>query len=383
VALRVLHIISPFYRRDGVGRAVEELARHQPDIEPHLCTSRMLSPSDAFRSIHELGGPNSLFHFARRREIAETIEHVRPDIVHMHGGIWTPFLAMSPAFRVPLVLSVYDWPRLPPFPAMFRGAWAEMRSSSLPRSQLVLSTFLPRTAVRAALGLRRVRGVLTQDPLLAKKLNGAGRIEVTLTGGGGEVDHLRAHYQRERPVVVFAGRAELARGIDTIIRAMPRVLDSFPQTRLRLLLLPTDQLSTLNRLISESGVARHVEINRSPVQDLREHFAGCTIGVFPFKYDHTTLAPPLTVVEAMSVGLPVIGTPVACLSPVLMDGRNGLIAPIGDPAALARAIREAISNEGKWRALSAGALETVERSWTWARAASVVTELYQEVLRSA
>jgi starch synthase len=125
-----------------------------------------------------------------------------------------------------------------------------------------------------------------------------------------------------------------------------------------------------------------VDIDCSPVDDLREQLARCTLSVFPFKYDGTTIAPPYTVVEAMSVGLPVIGTRVACLSPILVDSRNGSVVPVDDPGALAAAIQNVLSDGATWDALSVGALETVYRSWSWGRAARVTAELYEEVLAS-
>lgn len=377
---RVLHVVAPFDRRDAIGRAVTEIARRLPDVESSLCTSRMLSGNDVFRSVHELGGRDSFFHLVRRGQISDTVRRLRPDIVHLHGGIWTPFLAMSPAFRAPLVLSIYAWPRLPSLRIMFRSSFIEMRSSAVLRGRVVLSTLLPRVAVMAALSSKRIRGVLTQDPVLADELRPLTATLVHVTGGGGEVDHLRADYHAERPIIVFAGRAETARGIDTLLRAMPKVLEAFPLAILKLLFLPTTQLRQVDGLIDSLRIGGHVDVSDVPVDDLREHLAGCTVSVFPFKYDGTTITPPFTAVQAMSVGLPVIGTPVACLSPLLMNGRNGLVVPTCDPGALADAIRNVIADEGKWRALSAGALQTVARSWNWERAASQAAEVYREVL---
>jgi starch synthase len=381
--MRVLHLVAPFDRRDAVGRAVEEIARRRPDVESRLCTSRLLSRTDAFRSVDELGGSDSFFQVARRSQISETVRRVQPDILHFHGGIWTAVLAMSAGHKVPVVHSTYAWPRLPSAARMLRGDWAEMRASAVLRSRVVLATLLPLVAVKAVLSAKRAKGVLTQDPMLAERLRRAVAIPVRMTGGGAEVDNLRASYQRERPSIAFAGRAETARGIDTLLTAMPAVLQTFPLARLKLFLLPTRQLETLNRLIDSMGIAESVDINLGPVDDLREQLAGCTVAAFPFKYDGTTITPPFTVLEAMSVGLPVIGTSVSCLSPVLGDEGNGMIVPVGDEISLARAIVSVISDEGRWRRLSARAIETVETSWSWERAASVAEALYEEVLSAS
>jgi len=386
VRTRVLHVIAPFDRRDAVGRAVEEIARHHAGVESDLCTSRVLNGASAFRSVHELGGSDASFHITRWRAIAETIDATGPDIVHLHGGIWLPFLAMSPAFRRPIVLSVYRWPRLPPLSLLMRGAWAEMRVSGVPRGLLVLSTLLPRRAVHAALARRRVRGVLTQDPALARALESLSTPVLYLSGGGGKVDHLRARYQPDAPLIMFAGRAQTARGIDTLIAAMPKVLETVPTARLKLMLLPTrgaNELPRLKRSIASLGIGRSVEIDVIPAEDLRERFAEAAVGVFPFKFDDTTLTPPFTVLEAMSVGVPVVATRVACLSPILREGENGVSVRVGDPASLARAITTVLADERSWRVLSDGAVRTVAGSWNWERAAAVTGALYEEVLQSS
>ena len=383
---RVLHVIAPFDRRDAVGRAVEEIARHHPEIESDLCTSRVLNGASAFHSVYELGGSDASFHITRWRAIAETIDAIRPDIVHLHGGIWLPFLAMSPAFRRPVVLSVYRWPRLPPLSVLMRGAWAEMRVSGVPRGLLVLSTLLPRRVVHAALARRRVRGVLTQDPALARELESLSTPVVYLSGGGSKVDHLRARYQPDAPLILFAGRAQTARGIDTLIAAMPKVLRTLPTARLKMMLLPTrgaNELPRLRRSIIALGIGQSVEVDVIPAEDLRERFAEAAVSVFPFKFDDTTLTPPFTVLEAMSVGLPVVATRVACLSPIMRDGENGITIPVGDPASLARAITTILTDERTWRTLSDGAIRTVEGSWNWKRAAAVTGALYDEVLRAS
>jgi glycosyltransferase involved in cell wall biosynthesis len=379
---RVLHVLAPFDHRDAVGRFVEELARHQPKIESDLCTSRVLSGGTSFRSIHALGGPDALFHMSRWRAIAATIERTRPNIVHLHGGIWLPFLAMSPAFRRPVVMSVYRWPRLPAFSRVVHGGWAEMRVSGVPRGLLMLSTILPPSAVRAALRRPRVRRVLTQDPTLARRLNGRGSDLVRLTEGGSDVDDLRATFRPDAPEIIFAGRAQTARGIDTLIAAMPRVLRAIPRARLRLLLRPTrgpSRLARLERSIDALGIRANVDVELDAADDLRARFANATVGVFPFKYDDTTLTPPFTVVEAMSVGLPIIGTEVACLAPVMRGGEGGLVVPARDHEALAGAILAVLSDADTWTRLSRVGPSVVRERWSWDRAAAVTQRVYEEV----
>lgn len=58
---------------------------------------------------------------------------------------------------------------------------------------------------------------------------------------------------------------------------------------------------------------------------------------------------PVTVVEAMAAGTPVVATAVGGIPEVVEDGRSGLLVPPGDPPALAGAI-ERILRDGDLRA---------------------------------
>ena len=66
--------------------------------------------------------------------------------------------------------------------------------------------------------------------------------------------------------------------------------------------------------------------------DLLAELAAAQVGTWPFKFDYTTSPPAMAVAEAMSVGLPVVATDVACVRAVLEPGVNGLSCPRPTPA---------------------------------------------------
>jgi len=56
---------------------------------------------------------------------------------------------------------------------------------------------------------------------------------------------------------------------------------------------------------------------------------------------------PMAILEAMSLGLPTIATPVGEVRDVVRDGVTGLIVPVGDTQALSEALGDLIRNPGK------------------------------------
>ncbi len=77
---------------------------------------------------------------------------------------------------------------------------------------------------------------------------------------------------------------------------------------------------------------------------------------------------PNALLEAMAWGLPVVGTPVAGVRGLLVDGVNGLVVPPGDPLALRDALARLDHERGLAERLGAGARRTAE-AYAWERVA--------------
>ncbi|HVM04504.1 MAG TPA: glycosyltransferase family 4 protein [Acidimicrobiales bacterium] len=380
---RVLHVAAAYATHEGMSRTATELARRVTG-EHGLCTNRLRTEAPAFDATFEVGGSMTFFPATRAAAVRAAVDRYRPDVVHLHGGILTPLFARGPVLRPPVVASVYGWTTPPSRHELLGSSWSELRCTPAAQARVLVNGVLPAWAMRRALGPGGpVRALLAHDAHLARRLSRASGVPVRLAEIGPGVDNLRATPSFERPVVAFAGRAESARGADTLIDAMPEVLRQHPGARLRLMLLPSPQLPELADLVARSTARHAIDIVTEPVVDLRVEFAMATVGVFPFKFDHTTaMAPPLTVTEAMSVGLPVVVSAVRCMLPVVEARRGTIVVPPRDSGAVARAIVAALE-PARWAALSEDAVRAVDRRWNWGNAARVASALYEEVLAGA
>lgn len=68
----------------------------------------------------------------------------------------------------------------------------------------------------------------------------------------------------------------------------------------------------------------------------------------------------MALLEAEATGVPVVACAVRGVPDVVVDGRTGLLAPPGDPAALAARLRELLTDPARRRALGRGAAQFVE-----------------------
>ena len=371
--MRVAHLIAEFSAREAMGRTVTEAARRVSG-EHHLVTAHAHDGHEVFAEVHELGGGVATFPLGRTAALAGALAAIRPDVVHLHAGALGPVQAAMAVLRpYRTVLTAYAWPTVPGPRAWRRATLAEMVASNVLQPRVGLTTLLPPAVAAMALRRAGVTTVLTPDPRVADRLGGRPGLTVTRLPSGAPADDRRARFDADRPVIVFAGRAESVRGLDTLLAAFPAVRARVPGARLRLLLIPRPELPAI---LSRAGTAEGVEVVTEPVPDLLAELAAAQVGTWPFKFDYTTSPPAMAVAEAMSVGLPVVATDVSCVRAVLEPGVNGLAVPPADPAALAAALISVLTDEPTWRRYAEAGARSVRERLGWDRAAEVTAAAY-------
>ncbi len=385
--IRVAHLVAEFSAYEAMGRTIVETAT-RVDAEHHLVATRAHDSTTAFAGVHEVGGGPGVFPLRHAARLAAVLDRVRPDLVHLHAGALGPLQAALPVLRHRrAVLTVYAWPRLPGPGTWRRARLTEMWSSNVLRPRVVATTVLPAALGRAVLARSGVGTVLTPDPRVARRLAGAGGVAVSRLMSGPSADARRARFDPEHPVIVFAGRAETVRGLDTLLAAFPLVRGSLPAARLRLLLIPRPELPAIlaraadaaGRAADAADRAAAVDVVTEPVPDLLAEFAAAQVGVWPFKFDYTTSPPAMAVAEAMSVGLPVVATDVACVRAVLEPGVNGVAVPPADPAALAAALVGLLRDRAAWSRYAAAAARSIDERFGWERVAEATARTYAAV----
>ncbi|MGQ9703612.1 MAG: glycosyltransferase [Actinomycetota bacterium] len=153
----------------------------------------------------------------------------------------------------------------------------------------------------------------------------------------------------EQPAVGLVGRMVEWKGPDVFLRAAARVAESFPEARFFLVGAPIfgreEYLGELRNLAHYLGLEGKVVFTGFLREPLRAMAAlDCLV--------HASVEPePLGMVllEAMSLGLPVVATLGGGVPEVVEEGRTGILVPPGDAEAMARAISWIISHPEKGR----------------------------------
>lgn len=191
----------------------------------------------------------------------------------------------------------------------------------------------------------------------------------------------------ERCVILFVGRIEPLKGIDTLLRAIALLAPDMPcwQDELSVIIIGgapgagadkvSAELARLERLRAELGIEDLVTFLGAKDQDtLVYYYSAAEMVVMPSHYESFGMV----ALEAMACGTPVVASKVGGLAFSVQDGQTGYLVPDGDPEALAAKIRLLLKDGDLRQELGQQAANWAHR-YSWATIAAQMTELYERV----
>ena len=163
----------------------------------------------------------------------------------------------------------------------------------------------------------------------------------------------RAEARREMGVepdgqaLVQVARLDYLKDHATALRALRRLIHRLPGARL-ILVGEGPEEPAIRALTAELGLEGRVRM-LGLRKDVPRLLAAADIALL------TSISEgiPLTLIEAMAAGLPVVSTNVGGVAEIVVDRQTGLLAPSGDDAALAEAIALLVGNAEARRRLGA------------------------------
>jgi glycosyltransferase involved in cell wall biosynthesis len=174
--------------------------------------------------------------------------------------------------------------------------------------------------------------------------------------------------------VVFVGRLVYSKGMQFVVEAAPSVLSDHPNTEF---IIVGDgpyrgHLIEMTRKLGMDHVFKFLGIVPSVADVLR----GGDIYVRPSLMEGM----PLTVLEAMACGLPVVASNVAGTPEVLTNGETGILVEPGNVEQLAKAINRLLDDRKYARRIGDSARRFVKQHYSWERTVQLTLRVYEELM---
>jgi glycosyltransferase involved in cell wall biosynthesis len=257
----------------------------------------------------------------------------RPAVVHMHVSQRTSVLRkgllglLARSRGVPVVMHLHGSEFLDWFDGLSRPTRAIVRALLRPHRLIVLSETL-RGAYSSRLGVPDEQIVALTNPV--------------------EWPEVLPRGAHDGPVLaLFLGRFGARKGIYDVVDACARLAPD-GRRRLRLVAAGDGEVDEVRAAVAAAGVGDVVEVlSWLDHAERDELLRRAELLLLPSAAEGL----PMAVLEAMAFGVAPLVTAVGALPELVHDGVNGTVVPVGDPAALARALDGLLADDEGRRAL--------------------------------
>jgi D-inositol-3-phosphate glycosyltransferase len=191
----------------------------------------------------------------------------------------------------------------------------------------------------------------------------------------------------EDRMVLFVGRIEPLKGVDTLIQAMSCLQLKETKRPVHLAIIGGDpgaspeemsaEMARLQKLCDDLGLDQSVVFLGQRDQDkLPYYYSAAEVVVMPSHYESFGMV----ALEAMACGTPVIASEVGGLAYLVRDGETGFTIPDQEPEELCDKISWLLNDQELHETMSARAVEYAQ-DYAWEKIAKQIVEVYEGLLK--
>lgn len=181
-------------------------------------------------------------------------------------------------------------------------------------------------------------------------------------------------------IMLFVGGINVRKGVHLLVDAFIEVEKEFPELRL-LIVGPTykyDQkyIEDIKRKIMDAKLGDRIYLTEKNVSNVETYMQSSDIFILPSRQEGF----PISIIEAMSCGLVVIGSDIPEIAKAqIINGIDGYVFKTGDSGQLAKTIREIMSDEKVFYRTGFNARRKVENNWSTEIIDSEYRNLYNSI----
>ncbi len=182
----------------------------------------------------------------------------------------------------------------------------------------------------------------------------------------------------DAPLVLFAGRLAVNKGLHHLVRAFARVAVANAGARLALAGEDQDQGDRLRAIVAELGLGDRVAFTGHLTEEsYRSALGAADVFALPSEWE----AFGIVLAEAMACGKPCVATRVGGAPDVVRDGETGYLVPYGDEVALADRISSLLADPARRDAFGRAGRARVASEFTWDAVVDALERVYAEAAR--
>ncbi len=293
-----------------------------------------------------------------------TAEKVNPDVIHAMRGF--PYFAIAAFLRK----------RYPTLLTVFSLSERELRFDKSPIWMLKrVFLFIPNERYT----IPRIPHIIVQSHRMEGLVRGLTKSKIHIVPEGIEYERVQQFQSQplpsESPDIFLAVGFRKLKGIDVLIKAIPKVIASVPNLKVYLAGTGEEEVR-LKSLVEELGVASHVNFLgfiSDEVEKFR-YYKACKMVVVPSRWDNEPFAP----LDGAVMGKPAIVSD-AAHSSVVIDGKTGFVFESENVEELASKIIKLLTGD-KLREEMGKAIREKVKEYDWTKLAKRTVEIYKEVI---
>lgn len=324
-----------------------------------------------------------LFHWPYARRIADDLRQYDPDIVHIHMFFQAiPHIrARNPRARIVLHIHGEELTRIQPEP---------------------VERYLRHADLLLCVSDHIKRGIQANFPRLADRCQ-------TLHNGV-DIDRFAAvaEHNIQAPALetqrsLYVARVSPEKGVHTLLDAFQQVAAHYPNAQLDII---GSQKPVSHERLAALVAREHLDKMLTFYEDSRAYQAHLQAKVtgdlaqrvtFTGHLPHTEItdqfrdayllaqpsfsdAFPLSVLEGMACGVPVVGTRVGGIPEAVVDGETGLLVEAGDADGLAAALMSLLADPERRMAMGRAAHQRAVGVFAWDRVVETLEQKYEQLL---
>ncbi len=297
--------------------------------------------------------------------MGKAIAEWKPDLVHLHGFLsqLSP-LVLEPLKGVPVVATAHTYKAICPRATKLRPDATVCESAfglgCVASQCLSVGEYAHERLkrVRFANLFSRIRFWIAPSAYVQSVYEAEMGVPVRVLYHGTDLHEQRLPKENGKAIVLFAGRLVDTKGVEVLLAAMVRVREELPGAVLWIAgngPCESDLRAKAKALGLKDGVQFLGHCSRERLIELHRHV---DVLAAPALWPEPL---PLTVLEAMALGTPVVATAVGGHGDAVIDGWNGRLVPPGNPVLLAAALQTVIANVSVREAFEKAALVAAEK----------------------